>query len=88
MYPVPDGVYAVQINYLQKLGVPSTDGDSNAWTTEAEELIRHAAKARFFTNIAYDIENANYASGQAQIQLRRLKRELMSLETGPLVGSM
>ena len=38
--------------------------------------------------VAYDIENANYASGQAQIQFRRLKRELLQLETGPLVGSM
>ena len=87
-YPVPDGTYTVHINYLQKLDVPSNDGASNAWTEEAEELIRQAAKAKYFTNVAYDIENANYASGQAQIQFRRLKRELQQLETGPLVGSM
>lgn len=87
-YPVPDGTYTVTVSYLQKLGMPSSDSASNAWTEEAEELIRQAAKAKYFTNVAYDIENANFAAGQAQIQFKRLKRELLQLETGPLVGSM
>lgn len=87
-YPVPDGIYTVTVSYLQKLPVPASDASSNAWTEDAEELIRHAAKAKYLANVAMDYEGASSCAVQAAEQLKRHKRQLRLLETGPLVGSM
>lgn len=44
LYPCPDAVYTITVFYLQKLGVPSQDSDTNAWTDDAEIMIRQRAK--------------------------------------------
>lgn len=49
-YPIPDAVYTVTLSYIYRLTALSADGDSNAWTTDAEELIRQGAKRRIALN--------------------------------------
>lgn len=44
LYPIPDNTYVVTLSYIQQFSTLSADGDTNAWTTEAEELIRQRAK--------------------------------------------
>lgn len=50
LYPIPDAVYTVTLSYIYRLTALSADGDSNAWTTDAEELIRQGAKRRIALN--------------------------------------
>lgn len=57
--PVPDATYAIIVFYLGALGVPGADGSSNAWTTEAEELIRLHAKVDLFENVIRDFAEAD-----------------------------
>ena len=45
--------------FVATLGIPAADGDSNAWTTEAEELIRLRAKADLFENVIRDYAEAD-----------------------------
>lgn len=59
LHPVPDAVYAITVYYLTTLGVPGADGSSNAWTTEAEELIRLHAKVDLMENVIRDYPEAD-----------------------------
>lgn len=59
LYPVPDAVYAVIVFYVGAIGVPGADGSSNAWTTEAEELIRLHAKVDLMENVIRDYPEAD-----------------------------
>lgn len=52
LYPVPNAVYTVTFWYTRELDALSGDSDTNAWTTEAEELIRiHAKKMLCLQNL-------------------------------------
>lgn len=44
LYPIPDAVYTVTISFIERFAALSADADTNAWTNEAEDLIRAAAK--------------------------------------------
>lgn len=59
LHPVPDAVYPIIVFHTAALGVPANDGASNAWTTEAEELIRLRAKADLFENVIRDFAEAD-----------------------------
>lgn len=50
MYPIPSGAYTITVAYVMRLTTLSADSDTNAWTTEAEELIRQGAKRRIALN--------------------------------------
>lgn len=50
LYPIPDAAYTVTLSYIYRLTALSDDADSNAWTTDAEELIRQSAKRRIALN--------------------------------------
>ena len=60
---------------VYKLTALSADGDSNAWTTDAEELIRARASRRLYENVVRNVERATIAAAQEQEALRVLKRE-------------
>lgn len=51
LYPVPDAVYTITAYDIPRLTALSADSDSNAWTTDAEELIRLHAKVDLIDNI-------------------------------------
>lgn len=88
LYPIPDAVYPITVSYVQKVDVPSTDGASNIWTTEAEELIRHAAKKRIYRDVTMDDSGAMKAEMAEAEQLARLTKDSNRLAAGGLRGSM
>jgi hypothetical protein len=57
-WPIPDAVYAMIANGVIKLPALADDNATNAWTTEAEEMIRSAAKARLFAHVLFNFEAA------------------------------
>ena len=58
LYPVPDGVYTLTLSYLKRLAALSASGDTNAWMTFGEELIRARAKADIFAHVLRDYDEA------------------------------
>lgn len=58
LFPIPDAVYTVTLSYIYRLTALSADDDSNAWTTDAEELIRSGAKRRIALNYLHSEEVA------------------------------
>jgi hypothetical protein len=50
LYPIPNSAYTVTLSYIYRLTALSADADTNAWTTDAEELIRQGAKRRIALN--------------------------------------
>ncbi len=88
LYPIPDAAYTVSIAYLQKIDVPSSDGESNAWTTTAKELIRHASVKRLCRDTLQDYQRAEFAQAAEERQWRVLLRESHKLDSGRLGGCM
>jgi hypothetical protein len=57
-YPIPDGVYPITISGTKRLTALASSGDSNAWTQDAEALIRCEAKLDLYLNVLKDDEQA------------------------------
>lgn len=76
-YPIPNAVRTVTLAYVYRLTALADNGDSNAWTTsaDAEELIRHGAKASIFMNLLYDAEKAAICQAQEERALGLLLEE-------------
>lgn len=87
LFPVPDAAYTVTMSYLQRIPVPASDGASNAWTTEAEQLIRACATKNIRREQLADDRGAQRAEIQEMNALRRLIMETNKLSTGPLMPS-
>jgi hypothetical protein len=53
LWPIPDQVWSITMNYVDRLAAPADDASSNAWTLEddAEELIRTRAKIDLLVNV-------------------------------------
>lgn len=75
LYPIPDAAYTVRISGLIRLTTLSADGDSNAWMTDGEELIRARAKWDLAVNILHAPELADAATALEQRAYRALKDE-------------
>jgi polyhydroxyalkanoate synthesis regulator phasin len=74
LYPIPEAVYTVTLSYIYRLTALSADGDSNAWTTDAEELIRQGAKRR----IALNYLQADDLAGRFAVMEREAFTELQA----------
>lgn len=72
LHPVPDGVYAIRLSGLFKLPDLVNDADQNAWTNEAEDLIRHRAKSIFYSQYLRDDANAARAAALENAARERL----------------
>lgn len=57
-YPIPDGVYPITLSGTKRLSALSASNDSNAWTCDAEALIRCEAKLDLYTNVLKDADQA------------------------------
>jgi hypothetical protein len=75
LYPIPDAVYTMTLAYVYKLTALSLDADSNAWTTDAEELIRCHAKADIYENLLKEYDAADRMKLRAAQVMASLKRE-------------
>ena len=62
LYPVPDATYQVRLSGLFKLPALVADTDANAWTNEAEDLVRHRAKSILYSQYLRDDANAARAT--------------------------
>jgi hypothetical protein len=75
LYPKPDQAYSISILGHYRLDPPASDGASNAWTTEAFDLIRASAKASLFLNVIREVGSANIYYTAAKDHLEALRRE-------------
>lgn len=76
-FPIPNGAFPVTVSYVTRFATLSADSDTNAWMTDAEELIRNAAKLRLAVDVIKDDEDAQRCSARAQDIL-----EVLQAETG------
>lgn len=73
--PIPDAVYQITVSGIKRLEPLSDDGDTNAWTTEAEALIRHQALAEMYRTVLRDADGFQIALGGVQDAAHLLQRK-------------
>lgn len=74
LYPYPDATYTVRALAHYRLSAVS-DGTSNAWTTEAERLIRRRAKQLIYAEMMSDPQQALAQQPLIEQEYNRLKAE-------------
>ncbi len=79
-YPIPNAVYVVTLSYMKKLAALSADDDTNAWMTDAEELIRQRAKWDLYTNLIQDFSIADRMKS-AEIRAHKTLRNKSNAKT-------
>jgi hypothetical protein len=87
LYPTPDTAYVMTLSYLRRIPAPTADGDDNAWTTDAEQLIRACAKKILFRDVLRAPMSAAAAEAAEREVLARLRRAARQLSTGSIAGS-
>lgn len=75
LYPIPDAIYSVRITGVVRIDVPAADGDSNAWMTDGEELIRNRAKSLIYSDVIRNNEMAQISDAREKAALKRLLME-------------
>jgi len=85
LYPVPDDVYRLDLAYQRKLDTLTDGADTNAWMTDAETMIRQAAKAI----VLRDVIRGQDAGAEAQVYdgLAGRARDFLVRETTRRVGT-
>lgn len=58
LYPMPSEALTVWLAYHYRLTALSADADTNAWMTDAEELIRQRAKRTIYLDVLRDRDGA------------------------------
>ena len=71
-YPIPNGAWPITLTMCSALGPLDGDAAANAWTTEAEPLIRARAKWDLLTNVIRDYDEAGFAQAVERDWLARL----------------
>jgi hypothetical protein len=75
LHPIPDAVYSCTISGLSSLSTLSADGDTNAWMTSGEALIRNQAKVLLYRDIIRDMDGVGAASQAMAEALSVLSRK-------------
>lgn len=89
LYPIPQQVYSVRLSGVFSLAAPILDADSNAWTNDAEELIRARAKKKINLNYIKDTEQATIdQTSETEAYNGLINRTAKYLSTGQIVGSL
>lgn len=78
LYPVPDTAYAVRFYGLKRLATLVEDTDTNAWTTDAEDLLVAGAKRWLCQHVTRDLQFAEVMKLAEDEALTRLQREHVS----------
>lgn len=63
LYPIPSQVWTITAFYTPKLTELSADTDSNAWTNDAEALIRARAKLDLILNVIRGVDMSDEIAG-------------------------
>jgi hypothetical protein len=74
-WPTPNGAYSTRLIGVSRLSTLSADGDTNAWMTYGERLIRGAAKRIIGMDLIQDGDLANTGAATEQLALESLLRE-------------
>lgn len=72
LWPIPIAVYTIRPHMHYSLATLSADTDSNAWTNDAEQLIRAHAKLLLYTNVIEDTDGMQ----RMQLQIPAYKGKL------------
>lgn len=72
-YPIPNGVYPVNVLRTFQLAALSSSNDSTIWTNEAEQLIRLTAKQYIYRDTILDDGKSASMERGAQAQFSSLK---------------
>lgn len=72
LWPVPIAVYTLRPIMHYRLAALSADTDSNAWTNDAEQLIRSHAKLLLYTDLIEDTDGMQ----RMQLKIPTLKGKL------------
>jgi len=75
LFPIPDAVYTIKLSYISTLSTLSADADTNAWTEDAEEVIRQGAKKRLAADILHSDEIAQRCATMEKAALDGLRAE-------------
>lgn len=73
LFPIPDAAYSLTMDYYAALSELSADGDTNAWTTIAEDMIEARAIWWLSNTVLMDMERAS-AAKQIEIDTYNLLR--------------
>jgi len=75
LWPAPDATYTLQFTGLAQVDAPTSDSDSNIWTTQAFDLIVSRVKMTLARDVFRDPDGVQlFAAATAEL-LRKLKRE-------------
>jgi hypothetical protein len=74
LWPIPDAAYSLTMYGLAELGTPAS-ASSNAWTTDALDLVDAAARKYLYMGYLRDTEGALLAAEQEKEALQNLRRE-------------
>jgi len=77
--PIPNAIYTITISYQQKYTALSADGDSNDFTTDAEDLIEARALWWLYGRIIKDKELADSAKQDELNALSSLREKTRKL---------
>lgn len=75
LFPIPSTVRTITMADHYRLTALSASGDSNAWTTDAEELIRNRAEAVIWSKVLREPEQGAVCAAAELAALAVLKRE-------------
>lgn len=75
LYPVPGGVYTLNIYGVEDVAAPAADADDNIWTNEASRLIAAHVRMTLARDVFMDEGATTLALASVQDNLRRLRRE-------------
>jgi hypothetical protein len=87
LWPTPGAVTPMRLHAFYKLP-DLADGDSNAWTDDAEELIRSHAKMLLYMDVLEDDPNAQRMATKIPVLLDGLRSETSArMATGRIKGT-
>jgi hypothetical protein len=87
LWPTPAAIYPMRLHCFYKLP-DLADGDSNAWTDDAEELIRSHAKMLLYMDVLEDDQNAQRMATKIPMLLDGLRSETSArMATGRIRGT-
>jgi len=90
LYPPPNDSYSLVISgvkLLTEVSVSASNSASNAWTSDAEAMIRLQAKAYLWRDELRNHQESQAFMGYADVERKSLKKRTTHLTSGKLRGS-
>ncbi|MGY3535414.1 phage adaptor protein [Bradyrhizobium sp. USDA 4452] len=88
LWPIPAAVYTLRPHMHYRLAALAADTDSNAWTNDAEQLIRAHAKLLLYTNVIEDTDGMQRMQLQIPAYKGKLDYETSArMSTGKIHGT-